>query len=191
MQRAGFVLVGGLSSRMGRDKALLPLNSKPLAEHIASVVEQAAGNVVFVGMPERYRGLSRECLPDLHPGAGPLAGIEAALASKRGDLNLIVACDMPGLSPEWLAQLMDQAELTKAACLAATDCAGQVHPLCSVYRSDCLAAVQSAITEKRFRLHDLLKELDAKTFELPVLIPNVNTPEEWALCQQTELVHPH
>jgi molybdenum cofactor guanylyltransferase len=188
MRRAGFVLVGGRSSRMGRDKALLPWNAEPLAEQVAKTVEQAAGNVALIGAPERYRALQRECLPDLHPGLGPLAGIEAALASGRGDWNLIVACDMPDLDAGWLSELLDTAETGNLACLAARDGAGMVHPLCAVYRNDCLAAVQGAIDRNRLRAQDLLKDLEAASFDFPAMISNVNTPGDWIRWQRVHHV---
>ena len=49
---------GGRSSRMGRDKALIPCGDHTLIGHIARVVERACGSVVLVGCPERYRALA-------------------------------------------------------------------------------------------------------------------------------------
>ena len=93
---AGFVLVGGNSTRMGRDKAQLPLHGRTLVEHIAGAVAEAAGSVTLIGAPERYPDLGIRMLPDSRPGAGPLGGICTALASTDAEWNLIVACDMPG-----------------------------------------------------------------------------------------------
>jgi molybdopterin-guanine dinucleotide biosynthesis protein A len=186
MRRAGFVLVGGRSSRMGCDKALLPWNAEPLVEQVAKTVERAAGNVILIGSPERYRELRRECLPDIHPGLGPLAGIEAALASGRGDWNLIVACDMPGLDAGWLSKLLETAEAGNLACIAARDGAGILHPLCAVYRKDCLSVIERAIARNRPRAQDLLKDLEAAPFDFPAMISNVNTPEEWIHWQHVQ-----
>ena len=63
--RAGFVLAGGRSSRMGRDKALLPLDGHTLVDHIAGLVQRAAGNVTLIGPPERYATLGYPVIPDL------------------------------------------------------------------------------------------------------------------------------
>jgi molybdopterin-guanine dinucleotide biosynthesis protein A len=171
---------------MGCDKALLPWNAEPLVEQVAKTVEWSAGNVVLIGSPERYRDLHRNCLPDIHPGLGPLAGIEAALASGRGDWNLIVACDMPGLDATWLSKLLETAEIGNLPCVAARDGAGILHPLCAVYHNDCLAAVQRAIVRNRPRARDLLNDLEATAFDVPAMIPNVNTPEEWIHWQQVQ-----
>ena len=142
MKAAGFVLVGGRSSRMGRDKALLPLSSRLLIEDIAAKVAAATGSVALIGAPERYKHVGLECLPDLRPGMGPLAGIETALLSGRGELNLIVACDMPSLEADWLYRLMREARETDAHCVTTRDGSGIVHPLCAVYRSGCLPVIR-------------------------------------------------
>ncbi len=118
MQAAGFVLVGGRSSRMGQDKAFLMWNSRPLVADVAEKAASVAGNVVLIGERARYRNLGLECLPDLRPGMGPLGGIETALKSGRGEFNLILACDMPGLRSEWLYALLEKAQQTDALCTA-------------------------------------------------------------------------
>ncbi len=169
---------------MGRDKALLQVDAHALVEDVAARVLEVAGNVALVGRPERYRGLEFECLPDLRPALGPLAGIETALAAQRGDLNLIVACDMPALHREWMRQLLRHAEESDAACVAISDGRHIAHPLCAVYRIDCLPVVQRALDQGRLRAQDLLEELGAGFIEIEADLQNVNTPQDWAAWQQ-------
>lgn len=180
MRATGYVLVGGRSSRMGRNKARLPLGPHlVLVESVAAKVTNVAGNVALIGDPAAYADLAIECIPDLRSGSGPLAGIEAALTSGRAELNLIVACDMPGLKNEWLARLLAAAELSDRLCFAAEDISGRVHPLCAVYRTGCLPAVRHALDTGRLRLLELISVLDAEMVKLDAVINNVNTPEEW------------
>jgi molybdenum cofactor guanylyltransferase len=169
---------------MGRDKALLACEEHLLVEDVAARVREAAGNVVLVGRPERYGGLGLECLPDLRAGLGPLAGIEAALEAGRAELNLIAACDMPGVETGWLRQLMRRAEETDALCVVARDAKGIVHPLCAVYRSGCLAVVQRALDEGRRRAQDVIRELRADFVDIGAVLENVNTPQEWTTWQR-------
>jgi len=186
MQPAGFVLVGGLSTRMGQDKALLSSGSHPLVIDVAHQVAVAAGSVALVGMPERYQNLGFQCIVDSRPGLGPLGGIEAALQSRRGDLNLIVACDMPGLNVSLLLALLRRAEQTGALCVVIRDSAGVTHPLCAVYRSGCLPVVQRALDTGCLRLMDVIEELCAAPFETDAIVWNVNTPQEWSAWREQQ-----
>jgi molybdopterin-guanine dinucleotide biosynthesis protein A len=184
MRRAGFVLAGGQSSRMGQDKARLVWNSHFLIEDVAAKVSNVAGNVALVGQPGRYVDLNLECLPDLHPGLGPLAGIEAALASGRGDLNLILACDMPDVELAWLENLFDTAGRTGALCVVTRENNGTVHPLCSVYRATCLDAVRARIESRRLKLTEFIQDLNPYFLETREPICNINTPDDW-----TKIIH--
>ncbi|MBV8863838.1 MAG: molybdenum cofactor guanylyltransferase [Acidobacteriaceae bacterium] len=186
MPVAGFVLVGGRSSRMGRDKARLPLERHLLVEEVAAKVSCIAENVALVGNARLYSDLKIQCLNDLRSGCGPLAGIETALKSGRGDLSLIVACDMPGLQLEWLAQLVATASQQESGCIVCRDKAGIVHPLCSVWKPNCLPQVERALDAGRWRLMELIGALDAVCVSVAETIPNVNTPEEWRAWQARE-----
>ncbi len=178
--------MGGRSSRMGHDKALLRLQSRPLVEDVAKAAA-VAGSVALVGQPKKYRQLGFDCLPDLRSGCGPLAGIEAALQSGRGEFNLILACDMPGLEHEWLSRLLLRAEETGALCVASHDSRG-MHPLCAIYRAECLPLVRRALDCGRLRLLNLMGELGAVTLKAGRPIWNLNTPREWAAWQAGEKI---
>ena len=184
MRTAGFILVGGRSSRMGQDKALLPWRSRTFLDHIADKVRAAAGSVTLVGNSAAYRDMHMDSLADLHPGLGPLAGIEAALSSGLGDLNLIVACDLPLIETEWLTLLLATAQSSEANCIIAKGEDGRIHPLCGVYRPECLPAVRKALEEGRLKLMDILGDLPAEYGPVAGPIWNVNTPEEWRRCQE-------
>jgi molybdopterin-guanine dinucleotide biosynthesis protein A len=180
MQAAGFVLVGGQSSRMGRDKARLQYNFHLLVEDVARRVENVAGQVALIGDPPRYSDLNFDIFPDLRPSAGPLGGIEAALASKRGELNLITGCDMPGLDTNWLRTLLLHARTSTAKCILTRDRSGKLHPLCAVYRAACLPVVQRALDGARLKLLDVVAELEPDILDSDVDLVNINTPEDWS-----------
>jgi len=118
MQASGFVLAGGASKRMGRDKALLPFDGTTLVEHVAKIVCQAVGSapgsVALVGDPDRLSHLGLPVFPDELPGCGPLSGIYTALKITQTDWNVVVACDMPGVSADVLRALLRCAETADA-----------------------------------------------------------------------------
>jgi len=181
-QRAGFVLVGGRSSRMGRDKALLPFEGRTLAGHVAMVVREAAGSVTLIGPPEAYASLGFPVISDNFPGAGPLAGIETALRATRAEWNLVTACDMPGLSVAFLRELLSQAASSQADCVLPCGPSGLPEPLCAVYHRRCQPAIARGLAGGIRKVTAGLAGL--RVYYWPVdserWFANVNTPREWA-----------
>ncbi len=182
MRRAGFVLVGGESARMGRDKALLPYRGAALVEHVARQVAEAAGSVTLVGHPERYPHLPYPAIADEYIDAGPLGGIHAALGATPADWNLIVACDMPALTAPFLCELLDRAESSGADCLAACSASGLAEPLCAVYHRRCRESLAAWLESGRRKAADWLQSLRVEWF--PVVssdrLKNANTPKQWS-----------
>src|SRR6202050_4348619 len=135
---AGFILAGGQSSRMGVDKELLEIAGAPMIVRTARLVEAAVGTpAVVVGTPEKYQRLALRALADDWPGCGPLGGIATALRASGADWNLIVACDLPYLTREWLEYLLQRArdsaqEAVLARNLAPANRRG-AEPLCAMY----------------------------------------------------------
>ena len=99
---SGAVLCGGLSRRMGRDKAFIPVGGAPMVVRVAEALWVAgARDVVGVGRePDALAALRLATMPDGQPGAGPAAGIATALAWADGDeLVMVVGCDLVAPSP--------------------------------------------------------------------------------------------
>lgn len=177
MHRAGYVLVGGRSSRMGRDKALLPFRGRTLVECVAQNVAIATGSVKLVGDKGKYGSLGLPVLEDRMPGCGPLSGIEAALADSAAELTLVVACDMPSLNPDFLHWILEEAEKTAAAVTWVRN-----EPLCAVYRPAAHAAATEALIQGKYKVQFAFASLNVRCLTPTDTSPltNTNTPEEWA-----------
>lgn len=182
MHSAGFVLAGGQSRRMGADKALLPHRGHTLVESVAAEVARAAGSVTLIGPRHRYAHLNLPLLEDLHPGLGPLAGLETALSATSCDWNLVAACDLPGVTAALLETLLTQALAhphLDVVLAAASD--GRRQPLCAAYHRRVLPVVQSQIAKGHLKLLqtlDLLACLDVPAGAAD--LRNVNSPADWA-----------
>ena len=104
----GAVLAGGKSSRMGTDKSLVQLGGVRLIERAVETLRQVCTEVVILGSNPALE-IYGPLVPDLHPGCGPLGGIEAALAHSRLEWNLLLPVDMPfvptALLRSWIARV--------------------------------------------------------------------------------------
>ena len=174
---SGYVLVGGRSSRMGRDKARLPFRGATLAEAVAAEVRRAAGSAILVG----NAGLGG--IPDLYPGEGPLGAIITALRHTAADWNLVVACDMPAADANFLRRLLDAAAEGDADALLPRTPGGLPEPLCAVYHRRALGVIEGNFGRGVRKVTSGLEGLAAVFLEVEEVscFQNVNTPEDWAL----------
>jgi molybdopterin-guanine dinucleotide biosynthesis protein A len=135
-----------------------------------------------VGAPERYEHLGYPALADAESNRGPLAGIVAALAASEAEWNLMLACDMPDVSAEFLERLFEMAEREGDGrdCLAPKQTAGYAEPLCAMYHRRALPQLRAALDANRLKLQEVIRDLDVLFWPAePGRFRNVNTPEDW------------
>jgi molybdopterin-guanine dinucleotide biosynthesis protein A len=111
MPTSGVVLAGGRSRRFGTDKLAVPYRGSPLLQHAVTRVAEACGDVVLVIAPGARAvtlppGLSVRLAHDELEGEGPLAGLAAGLGHVLTEHALVVAGDMPDLSPAVLSEML-------------------------------------------------------------------------------------
>jgi len=144
----GFILVGGASSRMGADKSRLVLNGRTTASLLTEALRPVTSNVSAVGSSADPSDSSIRHIPDRHKRWGPLGGIQASLQASASEYCLIVACDLPFLTSELFAhliQFMSEANGTLDA-VVPLQSDGRPQPLCAVYQKvPCLTAAEESI----------------------------------------------
>lgn len=203
--RTAAILAGGGSTRMGMDKALLPLPSgETVLERVLQVVSPVSERVIVVGRegPRNFplpaltpgpslgsgQGGHIQFLPDEMPGEGPAAALNTVLRYANCPV-LLVACDMPGLTTESVEWLWHQAEGTAATEGVAGVSGEQWEPLFAVYFPACLPRLERLLSEGKRSLQALLRSGDFAAVTPPEnLLPalrNVNTPEEWGAFLRT------
>jgi molybdenum cofactor guanylyltransferase len=186
---AGYVLAGGESARMGRDKALLEIGGEALVVRAARLVKSVAGNATVVGQPRVFQHLKLRAIADDWPSAGPLGGIATALRASEADWNLIVACDLPYLTREWLEFLVKRTlELGEKGDAMLPMNERGAEPLCAIYHKRCEAAVWLALDRGTRKVTDGLAGLrvahieraEWKVFDSEgLLFKNINSPGEY------------
>lgn len=177
----GVVLAGGGSTRFGTDKALARLDGERLLDRAVSVLRRVCPEVVVASSHPEHEGAGWTRLPDLRPGQGPLAGIEAALvhAERAGAAGIVVlACDVPGAEPALFRSLMD--ELGDAAAIApARDGPPGFEPLCAVYRTECAGVASRLLDDDVRGTHRLFDSVGGRVLRgVAPGLANVNTRED-------------
>ena len=166
----GFVLAGGKSTRMGRDKSLLDWHGRTLLEHMVGLLSTATDRVQVVG---------RDPLPDRLRGLGPLSGIATALETSETDANLVVAVDLPLLTQDFLKYLRLQTERSNHAIVTCK--IGSEFPLCLGVRRSLLPEVQRRLRANQLSVHGLIEDSDAGLIDWPdpSIFRNINTPADY------------
>jgi molybdopterin-guanine dinucleotide biosynthesis protein A len=186
-QIAGFILAGGESSRMGRDKALLELDGVALVVRTARLVERVAETPTIVGAPDRLGALGFNVIGDEWPGAGPLGGIATALHASNAPWNLIVACDLPYLTKAWLEYLVVRALSSTADAVVPMNERG-AEPLCAIYNRKCEPEIRAALERGTRKVTDGLdgrrveniEPAEWKVFDSDgLLFKNMNSPADY------------
>jgi len=188
--RAGFVLAGGRSSRMGSDKAFLEFDGQTLLERALAVTAAACGRVTIVGDPAKFSKYG-PVIADVFPGCGPLGGIHAALANSTAESNLMVAVDMPFVTAELLTFLFAAAEKNDAIVTVARAGKG-LQPLCAVYRRDFAAVAEQALRAGEYKVDAVFASVPTSVIEESELAAagffeqsffNVNRPQDWMAAE--------
>jgi len=138
-----FILAGGQSSRMGRDKALVEFQGRLLIEHALNRLVRLGFTPAILGnRPDLAK--YAPVISDNYPGSGPLAGIEAALTASSDDLNLFLPIDLPLLPDEFLRWISARAHCTLALATIPRH-QGRSQPLCAVYHRALLPHARAAL----------------------------------------------
>ncbi len=175
---SAIILAGGQSRRMGRDKAFIEFEGKPLIQRVLERVQPLCAETIIVANDAAaYARFDLRVVPDIYPGKGSLGGIFSGLSAARETHALAVACDMPFLNGDLLRYLISLAPLFDVVIPRAPDASGKtprgargdavrahprseqpiakesnLHPLHAIYSKNCLAAMQARIHAEDLRM---------------------------------------
>ena len=197
---SAFILAGGASTRMGREKGLLDFGGEPLVVRIARLLEPLAQEIIVIGTPERYSPLGLRAIADrsflfgsdAEPVHSPLVGIATALSVTTSPWNLMLACDMPYLTREWIGWLLQRTVQSSAQAVMPKTSRG-LEPLAAAYRKECAAQLIAALENGIRKVTDATSELRAEVVhenEWRSLDPddcvlrNMNTPADYRLAKE-------
>ncbi len=138
------ILAGGKSSRMGKDKSLLPINGVPMIQHIYSQLAPYFKEIlVATDNTKLFDFLDIKIVNDHETCRGPLAGISAGLEASKYDINFMVACDIPDIDIKTVCMMIKEAEGYDG--VIPTTKGGYMEPMFAIYRKCMLPAVRQTL----------------------------------------------
>jgi molybdopterin-guanine dinucleotide biosynthesis protein A len=188
------VLSGGISSRMGQDKGLMPFQGRPLVRHVLDRLSPIADEIILsTNRPAAYAFLDLPLYPDLYPDHGPLGGLYTLLSNAKNPFVAAVACDMPFASRSLFEYAFDLINKTEADVIIPSSPDG-LEPLHAVYRREtCLPVIHSALTSGKLKLIGWLPQVNTHFVPPPVTAQfdphnlafwNLNTPADFHLAEE-------
>ena len=193
------ILAGGVSRRLGRDKAVEPFGDETLLHRVVRRANEAIGSndvVIVVAQADQAERASADIphrlVLDALPGSGTLGGIYTGLEAARNDWALVVACDMPFLSVPLLGYM---AGLREGVDAVVPVTGGRPEPTHALYSRRCVPAISQRLQAGQLKAAgflDLVRvryvaEKEARRFD-PELLSffNVNRPEDLARAIEIE-----
>ncbi|MBI5344390.1 MAG: molybdenum cofactor guanylyltransferase [Deltaproteobacteria bacterium] len=153
----GAILAGGMSRRMGFNKALLKLNNETIIERTVRLFKEVFDETVIVANdPLLYEDLSTRIVTDIYKGAGSMGGIYTALFHCAPDncYVFVAACDMPNLNKDAIQAVIKNADKKFDAVIPFVS--GRAHPMHGLYSKGCLKPIESMIRQGNLKISELL-----------------------------------
>jgi molybdopterin-guanine dinucleotide biosynthesis protein A len=190
VSNGGVILCGGLSTRMGTSKALLPFGPETMLQRVVRVLSSVVSPIVVVAA-------AGQSLPDLpatvvitrdeQQGRGPLEGLRAGLKAlpETVESAYVTSCDVPLLVPDFARRMID---LLTDCDIAVMEVDGFPHPLSAVYRRSTLPHVEALLAQDRLRpvfLFDAVRTRRVQPAEMLSVDPqlltlrNLNTRDDY------------
>ncbi len=186
MEAGVIILAGGKSSRMGKNKALLPINGITSIERIKNSISRDFPNILIVANDEElYQFLNVPIIEDNIKEKGPLAGMQAGLMAAEYMTNVFIACDMPFISSELAKALVERSDGFDAVVPVIN---GKRHLLFAVYKKEVLKAIDECFKNDELSLKQLVDRIKVnyvtekdltEVSDLEQVFYNMNHPYEY------------
>jgi molybdopterin-guanine dinucleotide biosynthesis protein A len=179
-QATAIILAGGDSTRIGKDKSMLPIGGEPMIKHICDQLRPHFDQILVSSDDKsKYDFLDVEIIPDRLAGQGPLMGIASALKASANEVNFVIACDIPEVDMSFVRTMLRQVRNCDA--VVPTTGPSQYEPLFAVYKKDVFTAAEDALLSGSSRIMDALTSCKVRYIELTGAqqIKNINTVNDY------------
>jgi molybdenum cofactor guanylyltransferase len=179
-----FILAGGKSSRMGEDKGLVDFRGKKLVEHIIKTSYEITDTVSIITTNPAYKQFNLPLYADVYQEKGPMGGIFTALTNTRASEVLILSCDAPFISADFLKFLWNQKEPNR---IIAPYFNERFEPLCAIYPTSISKVIEQSLLENRLKVQEFLKINGAKKLEIDEKLNKIYSNDFLSLNNKTDI----
>lgn len=183
----GIVLAGGRASRMGRDKAFLVFDDKPLIEIMIDKLSSFFNDLIIVANnPLLYKKYNIRIEPDILKERGPLGGIYTGLVKSSNMYNFICPCDMPFINEDLIKYMLGVIDVYD---VVVCEYKGKLEPLCAIYSKNCIKPIEKQLSKDNLKVTDFFKDVKVKIITENEVVrldlngssfANMNTPEDYS-----------
>ncbi len=172
------LFAGGKSSRMGKDKALLPFAGYPSLSEFQYKRLSRLFKEVYISAKENKFDFEAPLIPDRYEASSPLVGIVSVFETLDADEIFILSVDAPFVNEEVISELLKNRE-GHDAIIAKTESGRQ--PLCGIYKRSVLELASKYLKQDLHRIGSVLNNVDTKFvfFEDDSVFTNLNHPHEY------------
>lgn len=175
------LFAGGQSSRMGKDKSLLPFGGyKTLSEFQVKRLSKLFRQV-YISTKEEKFGFETALIYDIYPDSSPLIGLVSIFEQLNIEECFVLSVDAPFVDQETIRKIHDESGKRGFYDAVIARSPGGTQPLCGIYRRSILPLAKQFIKEEKHRLNALLNEAETffVDFENEEIFLNLNHPHEY------------
>jgi len=179
-EAAVVILAGGASSRMQKDKAMLPIEGVPLILRLIRQLEPYFHSIsISTSSPGKFAFTGRPIIADEFPGTSPLHAIFTCLKQSEYQRNLFIACDIPEIHPPFLFRMLTMASEAEIVVPRYRD--GKLEPLFAIYSRAVIPRIAHQIESIQWKIAHLFPL--CQTLYIPMddepWFQNLNTRDDY------------
>ncbi len=173
------IVAGGKSSRMQKDKALLPFgDASSLTEYQYKRLSKLFFKVYISAKEDKFN-FEVNMIRDVNKEHSPLVALISIFENLKYDEVFVLSVDAPFVDEKLIAKLYQYANLEADVIVAKSD--RGIEPLCAIYRRSFLSLARQALSMKNHRLQSLFEVLKVKkvVIEDEASFMNLNYPKDY------------
>ncbi len=180
-----YILCGGKSSRMKRDKGLVTFDGMTFTGLIIKTLRNVTDEIYLVTANEKYREFGLPLIADQFENKGPLGGIHAALDHTESTRVLILSCDVPLITSTVLTEILMSVDVNPDYQIHFAIDDAKWHPLIGCYSKSLVKKAEVALQANQLKLMDFVKNQDYQEVAIAdsKSLKNINTPEALAQAE--------